>query len=234
MGTNTSDVYRPSYNISKDAILRAKQLTILRNDPKADLSAERYIDEAVKEAISTGQYEPILDAVSEGDAREALLVALPRRVGRDLYAVVKDDRLAHRNRGGPTQIVMTILDKQTATHNLHNSKWKHRAEPATPKATKGALMEALSSTGSPSLPPQKPSLGTLAPLLHWKVQYPGNDDLPIEELFTSKEDCVAAVEELFTEGGLSDVKIWREVLRPVWEEVLPKAKVELQEQNTSG
>jgi hypothetical protein len=223
------DTYHPKYIVNDEPVVRLRQLVSgVRLDHQPDAAVRRYIDEAVTESVVLNLYEKIIDSVGEHVA-ESLLVELPDRVGKGIYAIVKPDKFGKKDRNGSLKhVVVSIQDKEQVAHNKTNGKWKHQGQPGQSMGKLGAKIskDILSRVVDQAAKKAEAEVHKV----RWKMTYTDENGAPAEEIFESREEFVVALQELVEEGGVEDVKSFKEILVPTWVSVKPKVKVQLDDE----
>lgn len=231
------DSYTMRYNVLPDTISQLRELVPrLKGDAQPPQALARYIDEAVHESISLKLYEKIIDHSAKHDPREGMLVTLPDRVGKGIYAVVHIDKFAKKGR--PTHIVLSLQDQAQVDWNKTNGTWDSQQQPGKGILSVGMKIPAEKLEAIRKEMAQQPLIvasdDTRAAPQRYRVawvKFANEDDeegTDMEQVFLSREELVQHLEELANDDLVADVQPFKEVFTPSWEPMKIRKKVTLE------
>ena len=222
-----------TYDVFDDAVDRLRQILAHTHqfDHQPDVALKHIIDDGVKESIGLNKYRKIVDYLGK-QVSEALIVELPERIGKGVFAVVKPDLHGRKTPGGSVkQIVLSVQDQEQVSWNLVNGKWKHEGQPGqsmgklSAKMPKDIMTRAIDVAAKKTAEVKHPTHVT-----RWRILWMDEEEKEhISGPYDSRQDMLVAAEELVTEGGSEDMKFQKEVMVPTWVDVKAKVKIELDE-----
>jgi hypothetical protein len=221
-----------TYDVFDDAVDRLRQILSHTHqfDHQPDVALKHIIDDGVKESVGLGKYRKIIDYLGK-QVSDALIVELPDRIGKGVFAVVKPDLHGRKVPGGGVkQIVLSVQDQEQVNWNLVNGKWKHEGQPGQAMGKLGSKMSKDLLSKAIDVAAKKVAEEEAKHLTRWRILWRDDEDKEcISGPYDSRQDMLAAAEELVSEGGSEDMKFQKEVLVPTWVDVKAKVKIELDE-----
>jgi hypothetical protein len=217
--------YNQTYYVTNESLARFRQLAEGIEKSDTDPSLMRALDAGVKESVGLQKYRNIMDSVGT-PPMPALLVELPVRFGKGLYAVVRPNKFKDTQY---KYVIASIQDEEQVTFNMNNGKWSHEQNsvPGKPLGTLAGKMPKHVIDGVINAAAEKAKAAEPWKK-KWRIAYT-DDDGPHEEIYEDRSEFEENLRELVEGGGTADMKVFEEVeivtVTHEWKELKPKISI---------